>query len=105
LAKQVFPNASHAYLEVRSGEEWRPVDATWDIGLDRVLLAGKWNGVDATAVGVPAKEVYSPEKSAEIMAILDDPAVYEKAFNEDFKINGEFYRAFNKWLEEARDLS
>jgi DNA-binding XRE family transcriptional regulator len=62
----------------------------------------EWNGTDATSIGVPARKTYSPKESAKVMALLDIAKEYGKAFNEDFKVNGEFYRAFNQWLESTR---
>lgn len=96
-------DATHAYLEVNIRGEWKAIDATWDKVLSAVFPVAEWNGIDSTVVGVPLREIYSPEESASIMKPLDDLIEYEKAFVEDFKVNGEFYKAFNQWSREIRE--
>ncbi len=58
----------------------------------------EWDGVSDTVIAVPVTETYSPEKSAEIMNTISP-----ELFEEDMKVNGKFYRAFNAWLEIVRD--
>lgn len=58
---------THAYLEVELGEKWVRVDATWDAATRSVLPINDWDGVVDTPVAVPVIEVFSVEKSREIM--------------------------------------
>ena len=96
-------NASHAYLEININGLWNAVDATWDKKLSPVFSIGEWDGENATEIGVQCKEIYSPEESEEIMLSLNNTNEFKKAFEEDFAINGKFYRAFNDWLENIRN--
>lgn len=90
-------NSTHAYLEFLVENEWRAVDATWDKGLEPIFSIEEWDGVSATGVAVKPVEVYSPEKSQEIMN--DDS---KETIELDLAINEKFYKAFNTWLEEVR---
>ncbi|MEK7549815.1 MAG: hypothetical protein AAB519_02440 [Patescibacteria group bacterium] len=91
-------DSTHAYLEVKIENEWKVVDATWDSKICSVFPIEKWDGISATGIAVKAIEIFSPEKSAEIMT--DDS---RETIEQDLKINGEFYRAFNTWLESLRE--
>lgn len=95
-----FPHedeSTHAYLEFMKDGEWRVVDATWDSHLKGYLPVVEWDGIAATAIGVHPVEIFSPEKSDEIMGM---PAEY--SFAEDVEKNGQFYQALNNWLSELR---
>ena len=89
---------THSYLEVKIGDEWIKVDATWDKELKSVFNVNDWNGKSHTKVAVPVKECFSSEESAEIM----QKGTTEEATKEDRQKNGEFYKAFNDWLAEIR---
>lgn len=90
-------DSTHAYLEFFVDGEWRVVDATWDKELRPAFPIEKWDGASATGVAVKSIEVYSPEKSEEIMS--DDS---REAIESDLSINGKFYESFNNWLVEIR---
>lgn len=89
--------ATHAYLEVFINNEWKTVDTSWDSKLKNVLPVTKWDGMSSTQIAVTPLEIYSPEKSTNIMNNLN-----EEEFDKEIKVNGEFYKELNKWLEEVR---
>ena len=90
-------HATHVYLEVMIDGDWIVVDATWDIGLKDILPVNKWDGKSNTEVAVKPIDIFSPQKSADIMNNENK----EDTLN-DLKRNGEFYKAFNHWLNEQR---
>ena len=89
--------SSHVWLEVLIDGEWIVVDATWDSGLKNILHVNEWDGKSNTQPAVKPIEIFSPQKSADIMNNENDEDILN-----DLKINGEFYKAFNDWLEEQR---
>jgi len=90
-------NSTHVYLEVLIDDKWTIVDATWDSGIKNILKVNKWNGKSNTKIAVEPTKIFSPQKSASIM----HNEIEEDILN-DLKINGEFYKAFNNWLNEQR---
>lgn len=90
-------NSTHVYLEVKIGNEWKNVDATWDRGLSCILPVNEWNGESDTKIAVPVVELFSDEESVKIMT-NDDIEIIK----DDLKKNGEFYIAFNNWLIKNR---
>lgn len=95
-------DCTHVYLEVEivSGE-WKTVDATWDKGIKAVLPVNEWDGISNTTVAVPVRECFSPEKSLEYMR----ESATSEALLADLAKNGQFYQAFNRWLEDQRSLA
>lgn len=91
--------STHAYLEVKLDREWKIVDATWDSALSDILPVMEWDGISNTKVAVESIEMFSLERSEEIMRSEN-----EKIFFEDMERNGIFYKAFNDWLERVRLL-
>lgn len=91
-------NSTHVWLEILINNEWIIVDATWDCGIKKNFHINEWDGTTNTVPAVKPVEIFSPEKSAEIMTGQNDEEILK-----DLKINGEFYRAFNEWLEEKRN--
>lgn len=92
-------DCSHVYLEVKIGERWYIIDATWDPGLASVLPVNEWiDGADMV-VAVPAIKILSPEASAEFMTKI---TVHDT--EADLDKHREFYRALNNWLSEIRDI-
>ena len=91
--------SSHAYLEVLINDVWQTVDATWDSRLASILPVATWDGSRSTMIAVVPTNIFSSEKSAEIINNLS-----QGEFEKDMKANGEFYRAFNEWLVEVRKL-
>lgn len=90
-------NSTHVWLEVLINDEWIIVDATWDYDLKNIFHVNEWDGKSNTEPAVKPIEVFSSQKSADIMNNESDEDVLN-----DLKINGEFYKAFNVWLEEQR---
>lgn len=97
----------HIYLEAWiANHGWRTVDATWDKGLQGVFPINSWEDVMRRGsspvygmkIAVPPKIVHSPEKS---MAVWDELATQE-CFEDDLRVNGRFYEAFNSWLASIR---
>ncbi len=89
--------SSHVWLEVLIDGEWITIDATWDVGLKNIFHINEWDGKSNTEIAVKILEIFSPEKSAEIMDGENDDGLLS-----DLKINGKFYKAFNDWLERKR---
>lgn len=88
-------SSTHVYLEVLIKGEWKVVDATWDSPLSKILTVNTWDGETDTQIAVPAIDIYSVEKSNEIMATDDND-------EDDLRKNGKFYQGFNEWLESYR---
>jgi hypothetical protein len=89
--------SSHVWLEVLIDGEWVIVDATWDIGIKNILHVNEWDGKSNTETAVKPLDIFTPQKSADIMNGENDEDILS-----DLKINGEFYKAFNNWLAEQR---
>lgn len=92
---------THSYLEVKIGDEWIVVDATWDNGLKGVFNINEWDGKSSTKVAVPVIKCFTPGKSAEYMKESTSP----EAIAEDLEKNSQFYKMLNGWLEEIRRKS
>ncbi len=88
---------THVFLEIMLENKWVIIDATWDKGLSQIFHINDWDGKSNTKIAVPVLEIYSPEKSEEIME-NENADVIEK----DLKINGEFYKSFNNYLNSVR---
>ena len=89
--------STHSYLEVLIDGKWKNVDPTWDRGLQSIFPIAEWDGVHDTIIAVTPTSTYDLEKSREIMEHSSNEAI-----EDDLKKNGEFYKTFNLWLEEAR---
>lgn len=89
--------SSHVWLEVFMSGEWIIVDATWDAGVRNILHVNEWDGASSTQTAVKPLEIFSPERSAEIMGSVNNDEILN-----DLNRNGEFYAAFNTWLAENR---
>jgi hypothetical protein len=89
--------SSHVWLDVLVDGKWVIVDATWDIGIRNIFQVNEWDGKSNTEPAVKPIEVFSPQKSADIMNNESNEDILN-----DLKVNGEFYKAFNVWLEEQR---
>lgn len=89
--------SSHVWLEVLIDGEWVTVDAAWDIGLKNIFHVNEWDGKSDTEIAVKVLEIFSPEKSAEIMDGENNDDLLS-----DLKINGGFYKVFNEWLDKNR---
>ena len=78
--------------------EWKVLDATWDKGLVGTFEINEWDGKSSTDIAVKAVEVFSPEKSLEIVNNQD-----EELITNDLKLNGNIHAGFKTWLEEIRN--
>ncbi|MFH0857445.1 MAG: hypothetical protein V1848_01725 [Candidatus Magasanikbacteria bacterium] len=92
-------SSSHVWLEVMIDDKWIIVDATWDAGIKNIFHVNEWNGKSNTEIAVKPLEIFTPEKSAEIMNNENDEEIVY-----DLKTNGRFYEAFNDWLAGQRDV-
>ncbi|OFY50869.1 MAG: hypothetical protein A2W85_10265 [Bacteroidetes bacterium GWF2_41_31] len=90
--------ATHVYLEVDIDGTWIKVDPTWDAGLGNILPVADWDGKTDTLLAVASIEVYSVEKSAEIMSDCQSEDVAQNRSDIDVG----FEIAFNAWLEKNR---
>jgi hypothetical protein len=90
-------NSTHVWLEVFINNKWVVVDATWDSGLKKIFHVNEWDGRSNTEPAVKPIEIFSPQKSEDIISGESDEDIVN-----DLEINGEFYKAFNGWLKEQR---
>lgn len=97
------PTETHEYLLVLIPEKnrWVKVDPTWDsrIQLPAFPIA-EWDGLSDTPIAVQVERTWSPEESKKLIAEEENMSNEERA--EYLKRNGEFFSAFNKWLESQR---
>jgi hypothetical protein len=89
---------SHTYFEALIDGKWVIIDPTWDPRISSVFHVNEWDGRTDTQVAVPATETLSPEKSLEYLDRYNAP----QAVVDDMAANGEFYKAFNEYLEKVR---
>lgn len=84
----------HLYLQFKNGG-WHDLDATFDSGLAGKLVVNEWDGESSTGVAVPGKD-YPAFLSKKL---------FEKPFDvvAELRVNGEFYKAANKWFDRLRD--
>lgn len=90
-------DCTHSYLEVKIAGDWKIVDPTWDIGIKKKFHVNEWDGKSNTEIAVNPTKIFTPENSLRIMQNQD-----ERVISQDLKVNGEFYKAFNEWLETIR---
>lgn len=90
-------NCTHTYLEIYLNNSWKILDATWDIGLKSLFYINEWDGKSDTKIAVKPIKIFTPKKSLDIINSQN-----EKAIKRDLKINGVFYKEFNKWLDKNR---
>ncbi len=90
-------DCTHTYLEISIDGNWKILDATWDIGLKKLFHINKWDGKSNTEIAVKPIKIFTPQESLEIVNHQD-----EEVINKDLKINGEFYKYFNEWLDKNR---
>lgn len=88
---------THVYLEVKINGSWVIVDPTWDSGVKSVLPVNEWDGKSDTQVAVPVLKTYGLKKSLEVIKSEN-----KEVIEADLAKNGEFYKAFNSWLEKVR---
>lgn len=91
-------NGEHVWLEVWINNKWIILDPSWDIGLAKVFSINSWDGISDTELSVKLIEILDVSASADIMNFDN----YEEAFLEDLAINGEFYKALNKYFDKIR---
>jgi hypothetical protein len=85
-------------LEIKIAGGWRTVDATWDKKLKGTFKINEWDGRSDTKIAVPVRECLDPEKSLEYIKHIST----SDAVRADLKVNSEFYKALNEWLETKR---
>jgi len=90
-------DCTHTFLEIKIDGEWKVLDSSWDKGLKNLFHVNEWDGKSDTQTAVKPIKILSPEKSLEIVNEQDEEVV-----TKDLEINGEFYKAFNEWLEKNR---
>jgi len=88
----------HVWLEVCINNKWIILDPSWDIGLAGIFSINSWDGISDTKPAVKPIEILDVSASADIMNFDN----YEEAFLEDLAINGEFYKALNKYFDKIR---
>ncbi|MCK5025100.1 MAG: hypothetical protein KAS15_00810, partial [Nanoarchaeota archaeon] len=90
-------DCTHTYLEIYLDDTWKILDATWDSGLKNIFQINEWDGKSDTEIALEPIETFTPERSLEIVKNQN-----ESLIKKDLKINREFYKAFNGWLDENR---
>lgn len=102
IPKEIFKwtndDCTHVYLEVEVNWKIINVDPTWDTWLSGVLPIATWDWESSTEIAVKSLWLFSVEESEKIMKEVSK----ENIIN-DLKINWEFYKAFNKYLESIRN--
>jgi len=93
-------DCSHAYLEVKIGGVWKIIDPTWDKGLAKIFHINEWDGESDNEVAIPCLECLSPEDSERHIKNITT----REAIIADLNESGEFYKAFNNWLEKYRNI-
>lgn len=91
-------DCTHTYLEVKIGNKWIILDATWDVALERKFHVNEWDGKSNTKIAVEPTKIFSPQKSKRILREFKK----EDNIIKDLRENGRFYKAFNDWLERIR---
>jgi len=92
-------DCSHTYLEVKIGEQWKVVDATWDSQLKRFFPINEWGEEKDDEIAIPCLGCMSPQKSVEHIERITT----KEAILSDLEESGEFYHALNEWLEKCRN--
>jgi hypothetical protein len=90
-------DCTHTYLEIKIDGDWKILDATWDSGLKNFFHINEWDGKANTEIAVKPTKIFTPQKSLEIVNNQN-----EEVIKKDLQVNGEFYKEFNKWLDENR---
>jgi len=90
-------DCTHIFLEIKIDGDWKILDATWDKGLKNLFHINEWDGKSDTEIAVKPTKIFTPQKSLEIVNNQS-----EEGINKDLKINGKFYKGFNKWLNKNR---
>jgi len=90
--------ATHTYLEIEIDKEWKILDITWDKKLSNILPINNWDGRSDTNITVPKKTILSPEESIKIVKEEEN----KDFMINDLKLNKEFYKAINDWIESNR---
>jgi hypothetical protein len=91
-------DSSHVYFDAQIGGEWVAIDATWDNALGGIFSVNDWDGTHKTDIAVPSAEILTPQDGAAYLEINNTP----QAVAHDLKVNGDFYKALNEYLEDAR---
>lgn len=89
--------ATHLYLEMKYGDSWMAIDASWDAGIASVLPVNTWEEGRSMTIAVPASRTLSPEESDAYMQSLNGQDA-----EDDLKKNSSFYLAINRWLDAVR---
>ncbi|MCL0050873.1 hypothetical protein M1N22_03430 [Dehalococcoidia bacterium] len=97
------PEETHEYLLVfvLENNRWVKVDPTWDSRIQHPSIPiTEWDGLNDTSIAVPVERAWSPEESEKLIEEEENMPEEERA--EYLKRNGEFFKAFNRWLESQR---
>lgn len=90
--------STHVYLEVFINWKWIDVDLTWDSLILKKFKINNWDWENNTQIAVTPKEIYSIEKSQEIMKNID----YIELDNY-FSKNKLFITYLNNWIDTLRN--
>jgi hypothetical protein len=90
-------DCTHTYLEIKIGNKWKILDATWDKRLNDLFHINKWDGKTDTKLALKPIKTFDPKESLKIVNNQN-----QKVITSDLKINIRFYKAFNDWLEKNR---
>lgn len=87
----------HLYLEALVEGHWIVLDATWDIGLQKILPVNIWDGKSNTELAVKPVQIYEVGEHIRLSHTETN-----ENFVKDIEESGKFYDEFNKWLETER---
>lgn len=94
---------THEYLTVLIPERntWVKIDPTWDSKIKHSAIGiAEWDGLHDTKLAVPLEREWSPEESEKLIA--EEENWTEEQRQEYLRKNGEFFQAFNRWLDAQR---
>lgn len=89
---------THAFLEINIEGNWRTLDPCWDKGLRKTFHVNEWGGKSNTEIAVKPVKILTPKESQDLMKNQPNKSITEQ----DLKVNGAFYNAFNEYLEKER---
>lgn len=88
---------THMYLEVMENGEWRPLDASWDIGLSEAgFPIAQFDGTNSP--GLRLTKLYTIEEAEDYLKLWSD----QRKVEEYFLSAGLFLKAANAWLSDIR---
>lgn len=102
LSRITNDSAEHVWVEYEEDGVWRVLDLTFDRALAGAVPVQWVNISNESPYVVPTQEVYSVERSADIMRQLEDTQTLKRAHKDDLARNKDFYTLVNVYFEGVR---